>query len=166
LTLVAPERWKIEPAQVRFKLAAGEELRQNFAVTLPYDASCGRQMLRIDCTVQCDRPRRFSVYRQIEVGLGDVSIELRSRLNAQGELEVEQHFVNAAAAPVSFRCELFAPDRRRMKSDVLGQGLGRDVRIYRLPSGRELLGKTLWLRAEEINGPRVLNYRFVAESSG
>jgi hypothetical protein len=39
----------------------------------------------------------------------------------------------------------------------------RDVKTYRLQNGKELLGKTLWLRAEEIDGRRVLNYRFVVE---
>ena len=65
--------------------------------------------------------------------------------------------------PISFRCELFAPDRRRRKTEVVGLGQGRDVRTYRLPDGEQLIGKTLWLRAVEIGGPRILNYRFVAE---
>jgi hypothetical protein len=37
------------------------------------------------------------------------------------------------------------------------------VQVYRLPAGKELLGQTLWIRAEEINGPRVFSYRFRAE---
>ena len=39
----------------------------------------------------------------------------------------------------------------------------RDEKLYRLADGKELIGQTLWLRAQEIGGPRVLNYRFPAE---
>jgi hypothetical protein len=103
------------------------------------------------------------VYRRIDVGSGDVYIEVVTRLNDRQELEVEQHLVNDAPAPVSFRCHLFAPNRRRQKTQIIGLGHGRDVNTYRLPDGDQLIGKTLWLRAEQIDGARVLNYRFVAE---
>ncbi len=50
-----------------------------------------------------------------------------------------------------------------MATQVLEHGRGNDVKLYRVPSGSELVGKTLWLRAEEINGRRILNYRFTAQ---
>jgi hypothetical protein len=37
------------------------------------------------------------------------------------------------------------------------------VKIYRYPEGAQLLGSELWLRAEEIDGFRVINHRFVVE---
>jgi hypothetical protein len=58
---------------------------------------------------------------------------------------------------------LYIPDRRRLMTQVIELTRDRDRKIYRLPEGTELLGKTLWLRAEEINGNRTLNRRFVAE---
>lgn len=161
--LVAPDVWSVTPQQVRFRLGAGETVQQPFEVTLPYDARSGRQPLRIDFEVQGDRIYRFSVFRHIDVGLRDVYVELTTRLNSQNELEVEQRFVNETDKTVSFRCELFAPDRQRQMTQVAGLGTGRDVKFYRLPDGAALIGKTLWLRAEEIGGPRVLNYRFPAE---
>ena len=58
---------------------------------------------------------------------------------------------------------LFAPQRRRQRRYVLDLGPGRDTQAYVLPRGRELIGKTIWLRAEEIGGQRILNYQIVVE---
>ena len=88
--------------------------------------------------------------------MGDVDLEATARLNDRGELEVQQTMVNRGKTPVSFRCGLYAPDRCRQASVVIGLDRRGDVQVYRLPKGQELLGKTLWLRAEEVDGPRVL----------
>ena len=90
-------------------------------------------------------------------------MEVQTRLNERNELEVEQHFINETDQPLNFRCELSAPDRRRLMTQILHQGRGEETQVYRLDDGKTLLGKPLWLRAEEIDGPRVLNYRFEAE---
>ena len=37
------------------------------------------------------------------------------------------------------------------------------TKIYQYPDGESLVGKVLTLKAEEINGQRVLIYRFVAQ---
>jgi hypothetical protein len=75
---------------------------------------------------------------------------------------VEQRFVNDTKQAVNFRCELFAPERRRQMTQILAQNTGQKDHTYRLPEGDALLGKILWLRAAEIDGPRVFNYRFTA----
>ena len=163
MELVMPEMWTVEPRQVAFRLARGEEVRQPFQIILPPDATGGYHAVRLDFEIHADRPYRFSVYRRIHVGLDDIFIETSTQLNQRGELEVEQRFVNDTPEKVSFRCQLFAPTRQRQKTDVVSLGTGRDVRVYQLPDGESLIGRTLWIRAEEINGPRVLNYRFTAE---
>ena len=114
------------------------ELQQAFEITLPYNAASGHHPIRADFEIQADVPAvggmsgrhtpppraghvnappngqyRFSVYRHLDVGSGDVYIELVTRVNRQGELEVEQHFVNDTEQSLSFRCHLLAPDRRR-----------------------------------------------------
>ena len=163
VTLVAPEGWKLDPGQTNFALAGGEQFEQGFEITLPPNASSGRQPVRADFEVEAERSYRFSVYRYLDVGPGDVSIEIVTRLSDQGELEVQQRLVNQGKDPVSFRCQLFAPNRRRLHAQVIGLRPGRDDQLYRLADGQQLIGQTLWLRAEEIGGPRVLNYRFQAK---
>jgi len=163
MEFVLPETWVVTPRQLAFRLGRGEESRQSFQITLPPDATGGYHVVRLDFEIQADRPYRFNVYRRIHVGLDDIFIETCTQLNQRGELEVEQRFVNDSDEKVSFRCQLFAPNRQRQKTDVLNQANGQDVRVYQLPDGEELIGRTLWIRAEEINGLRVLNYRFTAE---
>jgi len=162
-TLVMPDTWRVEPAKITLRLAGGEQLQQPFQVTLPFEASSGRNKVRVDFEIQADQLHRFSVYRHIDVGLGKVHIKIATELNDRGELEVRQRLLNESHDEVSFRCQLFAPQRRRLKSQIIGLGTGEDLKTYRLADGRQLLGKTLWLRAEELDGPRILNYRFTAE---
>jgi hypothetical protein len=161
--LVLPEAWKVSPREANFWLADGEQLEQGFQITLPHHASSGRHLIRTDFELQAERSYRFSVYRPLEVGLGDVYIEIVTRLNERGELEVAQRMVNRGDGPVSFRCQLLAPHRRRETTQVIGLAPGRDEKLYRLAEGQQLIGQTLWLRADEVGGPRVLNYRFPAE---
>jgi len=161
--MVVPESWTVTPRRTEFRLARDEQLEQPFQIALPYNPTSGRHPIRVDFELRADQTYRFSVYRHIDVGTGEVYIEVVTRLNDRGELEVEQHFVNDAQSPVSFRCHLFAPDRRRQNTQIVGLERGRDVNTYRLPDGEQLIGKTLWLRAEQIDGPRVLNYRFVVK---
>ncbi len=94
--------------------------------------------------------------------MGDVYEEITTRLDESGDLIVQQVLVNDTPETVSFRCELFVPDRRRQFCLIQNQPPGRHVQTYRFPRGEELIGKTLWLRAEEIGGSRILNYRVIA----
>ncbi len=160
--IVPPRDWIIVPREMIFQAAANEKVTQKFQVNLPSDANNGENTVRIDFEIQADRPYRFSVYRKVEVGTNDVRIEVQTRLNERNELEVVQHFINETDKPLSFRCELSAPDRRRLMTQILRQGRGEETQVYRLEDGNTLLGKPLWLRAEEIDGPRILNYRFEA----
>jgi hypothetical protein len=162
-SIVAPRGWIVEPKQISFRLAPGEELQQPILIIFPDNALSGRHMVHVNFEIKADRLYKFSVFRRIEVGLGDVYIEVRTRLNSENKLEVEQRFVNATDQLLNFRCELFAPDRRRLMDQVLDQGSGQNMHIYSLEDGKELLGKTLWLRASEIDGPRILNYRLTVK---
>jgi hypothetical protein len=163
VTLVAPEQWAVSPSRITFHLAAGESCRQDVDITLPPTVNCGSQSLRADFELTANRAYRFSAYRSVEIGIGDVRIETVTQLNRFGELEVQQWTVNEKDSPVNFRCQLFAPGRQRQATQVVGLSRGQDLKIYRFPDGKQLLGKTLWLQAQDADGPQVLNYRFVAD---
>ena len=161
--LMTPDVWRTTPREINFRLAAGEASELPFEITLPYDASSGAQTIRIDFDISADRRYQFSIYRPFDIGLGEVSVDILTRVNEQGQLEVTQQLRNQTDGPISFRCQLFAPGRHAMRSQVLNHERGVDTKVYRLDRGSELVGQTLWLRAEEIGGSRSLNYRFVAQ---
>ncbi|HWB08575.1 MAG TPA: NEW3 domain-containing protein [Pirellulales bacterium] len=162
--IVAPAGWRVSPETIDLKMAAGETVQQTLEVVVPPSASCGRQWLRLDFDVQAGEPHVFSVRRPIELGLGDVYLELSTHLNSAGEIEVEQRMINHTDERVSFRCHLSVPNRRRLRTQVWKLPPGDDVQTYRLPAGEELVGQPLRLQAEEVGGKRRnLNYTFTAE---
>jgi len=163
ITLETPSVWKTEPRTGRFNMAAGEKRSGPFTITLPYDASSGEHDVRVDFDINVDRRYQFSVYRSIEVGMGDVVFEVGARLNEKDELEISQVLVNYTARPVRFKCNLFIPGQRRRQTLVQQLGLGRDRQMYRIPDGRQVMDKDIWIQATEIGGPRILNYRVVVD---
>lgn len=164
LKVVAPAGWRVTPDLIDLKMPAEEAGQQTLELVVPTTASCGREWLRFDFDVQAGQAYQFSVRRPIELGLGDVNLELASHLNSSGELEVEQRMINRTEERISFRCYLSVPNRRRMRTQVWKLPSGEDVQSYRLPGGEQLIGETLRLQAEEVGGQRrILNYNFVAE---
>jgi hypothetical protein len=159
LRIDAPRSLGLESRPMRFKIADGEMLRLPLVVTLAPDANSGPQPVRLDFEVA---GHHFSVHRALHVGLDDVGVEASSRLK-DGILLVEQHLTNLSPRPLSFQCVLFAPGRRRETRQVFLPAHDRTSIVFALPQGETLLGQKLWLRAEEIGGPRVLNYTLVAE---
>lgn len=165
--LVMPDAWKTTPDEITLRLAGEERRTQPFEILLPCDAVSGRYPVRVDFEVvafesQTRQLHRFSVYRHMDVGLGDVLIHVTTQLNDRGELEIRQKLINNTSARVNFACALDVPGRRRQNTQILGLSRDNDIKIYHLDNGKELIGKTLWLRAVEMDGPRILNYRLVA----
>jgi hypothetical protein len=163
LRLVAPEGWIVQPSQVDFKLAAGEEVELPLELKFSYAASSGPQQVRLEFELTTDATYRFDVVRTIEVGLGDVTLDVSTRLNERGELVVEQRITNHTDQPVSFKCDLSVPQYRFMRSQVWELARGTDTQTYPLAEGGDVIGQTIWIRAQEIKGSRVLSRRYVAQ---
>ena len=155
------EDWDIVPQRMTFRIDRGQSVEQPFQINLPRTHTAGRHHVRVDLAVEGEVNRKFSIYRHIDIGYGDVSVEFVTGLNARGELEIEQRFVNDSKRPVSFRCLLFVPGRRMRKTDVIGLAYNRDVQTYIFPNGEELMGQTASFVATEIDGPGRLRYSIV-----
>jgi hypothetical protein len=162
VTVHLPSAWRKPPLRFDVKMATGEELIQPFDIVLPPDASSGPQEIQFDFKLSVDEEYEFSLFRKIEVGLGDIVIHVTSALSPEGVLIVKQEMTNNTDRLVDFKCYLSAPGRRRMQNQVYRLGRGTDVKFYRFGNGRDLLGKTLQLKAEEIDGPRSFNYTLTA----
>ena len=160
---MTPGVWKLTSPESSFRLEPDQVHHQDFDIFLPYNATSGSHDVRCDFEIHGPQPIRFSVYRRMHVGLGGIRLEIQTRLNAEGELGVEQHFINDTDERISFRCYLYVPNRRRQKLDIIDLGHGRDVQRFLLPNGQDLIGQNLWLMADEIGGRRGLNYQFQAQ---
>jgi hypothetical protein len=160
--IAPPRNWQVEPDSTEFRLEPGATWKLPLRVVLPNDVLAGPQMLALHFELQADRLYRFIAYRPIDVTGGDVDISGRALIDDRGQLIVRQTLENHGKTAVGFRCSLLAPGRRRRRTEVIVPPHAKSESIYSLSDGSELLGKPLWLRAEEINGPRVLNYRVEA----
>jgi hypothetical protein len=158
---ITQDRWTIEPPQLAFQLAAGADMKFPFDVKLK-NAWYGKQPIRIDFTVEADEKIQFSVYSGMEVGTADLKLDVKSRLEKDGTLIVEQLLTNGASHLADFKCSLRAKGHRPLRMTVYRLGKNQDRKVYRIPKGSELLGEEMLLELEELNGPRVLKHRFVA----
>ena len=163
MTLRPLDVWDTDFTGVRFKLAENEEFVNSFNVTLGQNARSGNQKVRVDFDLTADRRYRFSVHRRLDVGPGDVAVEVTTHMDESGNLLVHQQLMNHTDNFFNFDCFLFAPKRRRQRFQVLNLGRGYHTQTYALPRGEELVGKMVWLRVEEIGGERVLNHSFTVE---
>jgi hypothetical protein len=160
LVLHAPKSWGIDLRPLRFKIAEGDTISLPVPVVVMADANSGSQRVRLDFDVA---GFHFSVHRTLQLGLDDVQCDVRSAMRKDGALLVEQNLTNLSDKALSFQCVLFVPDRRRETRHITIPGRDRYTLQFLLPDGEQLIGKKLWLRAEEIGGPRVLNYPLAAE---
>lgn len=157
----AIDRWTIEPPQTTFQLAPATAMRFPFDIKLK-NALFGKQPIRIDFTVEADERLEFSVYGEMEVGTEDLTLDVRSHLDKDGTLIVEQFMTNRASQLADFKCHLRSKGHQPQRMQVYRLGREVDRKVYRIPDGRDLIGKELLLEIEELNGQRILNYRFVA----
>jgi hypothetical protein len=161
-TVRLPDRWRMVSAPTApFDLPVGGEARLPFRVRMPFDGASGPQLLRLEVEVAADKPYRFTVYRQLEAGLGDVELTCSARLDERGDLLVRQVLTNRGTADVSFACQLLIPGRRPQQVAVRRLPPGVHEHVYTVPEGAALVGKTLRLRADELGGQRVLSQSLV-----
>ena len=162
-----PKDWEAEPSQWELVIGNGEEFRLPMFLTLPPRASLGVNELSLDFEIAADRPYRFRVYRPYQVGIGDVVIQLIDRPLPDGRLEIEQIITNKTDPPeiLNLSCSLFVVGHKRQKKTVTKLGLGEDHKFYYIPDAASLQGQEIWLRAEQVDGRRVLNYRWTIGSA-
>jgi hypothetical protein len=155
------DRWTIEPPQANFQLAAGAGMKFPFDIQLK-SVWYGKKPVRIDFTIEADEKLEFSIYRDLEIGTEELSLDVKSHLDKSGTLIVEQTMTNSGPHTADFKCSLRAQGHRPERTQVYRLGKNPDRRVYRVADGGDLVGKELWLELEELNGPRTLKYRFVA----
>ena len=162
IKLNVPAVWDASPRFGQFKLFANERSQRSFRVMLQPSASSGEQPIRVDFEITATYAYKFSIYRSLDVGVGDLTVDLTSRLDEDGNLIIEQQFTNTTDEFVSVNCNLTTSKRRRERHQIFNRGRGTTTVQFMFPNGEELLGETMWLRVEEIDGPRILNHQIIA----
>lgn len=157
-----PDLWSIDPPHGTFSLSPGEAARFPFEIRLK-NAIFGEQPVRVDFRVEADESYEFSVYRTMWIGTSDMTIDIKTHLDKEGTLVVQQIMTNNSDRLVDFKCSLRAKGHRPQKAQVYRLGATPDRKVYRFPNGAALVGQHLLLEAEEIGGQRVFKFLFVAK---
>jgi len=155
--------WQAEPkAWKSLSIGPKEQFKLPTLIKLPPNTTLGNFSTWIEFDIVADRPYKFRVYRDYQVGIGDVAVYVTDRRLADGRLELEQVITNDTSPleTLNFSCSLFVPGRRRQKQLVTKLGRGEDRKLYYVRDGLALRGQELWLRAEQIDGNRVLNFKW------
>lgn len=153
----------ISPPVSELRLAPGEESKFPIQVRLS-DAPFGNSPIRIDFDIDAEQRYSFSVWRSLQVGLGDIQVKVKTSIDSRGQLVVHQKLYSNEEGPRNdFKCLLYAPGHRRQRAQVFLLGPDGDEKRYTYPNGASLVGQTLKLRIEEIDGQRTLIHRFIVE---
>src|SRR5262249_48012117 len=129
----AADRWSIDPPQTTFQLAANAEMKFPFDIQLK-SVWYGRKPVRVDFTIEADEKIEFSIYRNLEIGTEDLALDVKSHLDKDGVLIVEQTMVNSAPRTADFKCSLLAMGHRPQRMQVYRLGKNPDRKIYRIPN--------------------------------
>ena len=99
----------------------------------------------------------MTVYRHINVGIEGIRVDSATQLK-NNQLMLHVTVINDTDKEVNFNLYLFAPDRRRKRLQIAKMPPGRARQTFVLNNGDELIGKNIWLRVEEMQGNKILNY--------
>lgn len=158
-----PEGWEVTPNDIAFQLVQNEKLEEPLDVKIPFGALAGKNQIRIDFEVGNRKLYRFSAYRTLQVGSGDIWMEFFPVFDQKGDLTIIQRFVNQTNKVVSFRCQLAVPNRQWSESQIVGMGRGAFEAKHFYPNARDLIGQEVRVRAVEDNGLTTLNYKFIIQ---
>ena len=163
VTLKIPRDWEANPSSWDIELAAGESFRLPTTINLPQTASLGTADVVISFAITSDRRRTFEIHRSLEIGLGDVIVDVYTKPLPDGQLLIEQ-FVTNRTQPLdvmNFRCTLSVSGHKSQTEYVTKLGNAKDRKEYKLPNAQALYGHELWLNLEQIGGRRNLNKRLI-----
>lgn len=163
ISLKIPSDWEAKPDSWDINVAAGESFRLPTTIFLPQTASLGKAEIVISFDITADRNRKFDVHRSLEVGLGDVIVDVYTKPLPDGQLLIEQYVSNRTQPLdiMNFRCTLSVSGHKSQTEYVTKLGKEKDRKEYKLPNAQSLFGHELWLNLEQIGGRRNLNKRLI-----
>lgn len=157
-----PDTWNVSGEYRPISAEPYRERTEPITIMLRGDATIGRELIAIDFRLEGERRRQFTVWRPLDVGPEDITLEVTTRLSEDGQLVVRQELTNSARTVKRFDCYVYAPGQRRQRRSITVEAGQTMVQEFYLPNGASLIDQNLLLRAEQQGGDRTLNYRFKA----
>lgn len=159
VSIRAPNSWKLEHPTLNWELLGDRATTEQFHVVLGNSAKVGRYELAMDFEHQTVPPKRFTVYREINVGPHGLELKASTEILEGGQLKVEVEMRNDSETPLLYDCMVFPQSGRQYQRRFISVEPGETVRRdFYWSDGADLIGTTLLLRAGEQDGQRILNY--------
>ncbi len=159
VTLVSESLLGTGTVTVPLQIASLRQQALKFPIDLRRDASAGEHRLRFDFDIEADENYRFSIYRDITLGLGDIKFQWETTRRNANVVELRMDLLNNLGTTVSFDCKLFPPGMPYQRFQVSQANPGSTIRSFYLNIPESENIKECWLRCEGVGLGRVLNYR-------
>lgn len=145
-------------AELPIQLAIQHEHRRSIPIIARSDASAGVHQLQFDLDFVAGKPYKFSVFREINLGLGEIEFLWDSSRITDDKLELRVELINHTTSSADFDCKLFLPGQPYERLTILNAKPGSTLRQISLPVSASTTGE-IWIRCEQIGTGRILNYR-------
>lgn len=164
-TLQTPATWETPPQATTFNVADGTTVDAPVDVALRSNAAIGRERVRFDFQIETEKRFRFSLWRDLDVGPEDIQIDPSIRFDPSGALIVNVNLINLSDRQQDYNCYLLtqSQSRRHQRNQLTVGPQQQTAKDFVWNDGKELLGTTMTLQAEDRNSKRVLIYPIVIE---
>ncbi|QDS90890.1 hypothetical protein EC9_51080 [Rosistilla ulvae] len=164
-TLQTPVTWEGQQQPTTVNIANNATVDASVDVALRSNAAIGRERVRFDFLIDVEKRFRFSIWRDLDVGPEDIQIEPSIRFDPSGALIVNVNLINLSDHQQDYNCYMLTQSQtRRHQRHQLTVGPQQQVaKDFVWENGKELLGTTMTLQAEDRNSKRVLIYPIAIE---
>ncbi|WP_417744550.1 hypothetical protein [Rosistilla oblonga] len=159
-TLQPPITWETQQQPTTVNLGESATADATVDVALRSNAAIGRERVRFDFLVDAEKRHRFSIWRDLDVGPEDIQIDPSIRFDPSGSLIVTVNLINLSDRQQDYNCYMLTQSQtRRHQRNQLSVGPQQQVaKDFVWANGKELLGTTMTLQAQDRNSKRVLIY--------
>ncbi len=157
--LIAPTLLEKEFASMSLQVTHERVLEKDFPLELRSDVSAGKHAVRFDFQIEADKTERFSTYHELTVGFDDIDFQWQLQKVSDTSVLLRLTANNRGNLETTFQCKFFPPPfpYQHFQADRLMPGNNNREYLIQLPVVDE--NAEFWIRCEELETRRTLNYR-------
>ncbi|MCA9193619.1 MAG: hypothetical protein KDB03_17730 [Planctomycetales bacterium] len=143
----------------RVQLGSNTQQQVEIPIEVRGDASAGNHVLRFDFDLNAGQEYKFSIFRSIVLGDGTVEMTWTSSPINEDLQQVRVEIRNNTDESVSFDCKFFPVGKPYQRFMILNATPGISLHSYQLRVPSWQPQEEIWIRCEQFESGRLLNYR-------
>lgn len=159
MDLVSPTLLEKEYTSLSLQVTPDRVLEKDFPLELRSDVSAGKHAVRFDFQIEADKTERFSTYHELTVGFDDIDFQWQLQKISETSVLLRLTANNRGNKETTFQCKFFPPPYpyQHFQAEKLVPGNNNREYLMQLPAVDE--NAEFWIRCEELETRRTLNYR-------